>query len=211
MATIYFDLDGTLTTYGEDFRELFDRAVPEELSDEVYDAYVSEVLENLEKKVENPYLKAFQSIKDQFDLEFNAEEVTEKYIEIEVGSTQIHDKIEQLLEKLSKKHKIGILTNGDGRVQRMKIENNNLDRFTDEIIISNELGVRKPEPEIFQEAKNRLPAENYVFVGDTYDEDIKPAQEAGFRTIYINGEREADIEARSPEKIGELSALLLGI
>ncbi|MFB6291759.1 MAG: HAD family hydrolase [Candidatus Nanohaloarchaea archaeon] len=208
---MYFDLDGTLTTYGEDFRELFDRVVPEELSDEVYDVYVSEVLENLEEKVDEPYLKAFQEIKEQFDLNFDAEQVAEKYIQIEVGSTKVHKNMRELLENLSKKHKIGILTNGDSRVQRMKIEENNLEELVDEIIISNDLGVRKPDPEIFEEAKKRLPAENYVFVGDTFDEDIKPAQEAGFRTIYINGEREADIETRSPEKIGELLTILLDI
>lgn len=209
MATIYFDLDGTLTTYGEDFRELFDRAVPEELSDEIYDVYVSEVLENLEEKVENPYLEAFQEIKEQFDLNFDPEEVTEEYIQIEVGSTQVHGNMKELLENLSKKHKIGILTNGDSRVQRMKVEENNLETLVDEIIISNDLGVRKPDPEIFKEAKNRLPADNYIFVGDTYDEDIKPAQEAGFRTVYINGEREADVETRSPEKIGDLLNILI--
>ena len=209
MATIYFDLDGTLTTYGEDFRELFDRAVPEEVSDKVYDAYVSEILENLNEKREDPYLKAFEAIIQRFDLDFDAERVAEKYIEIEVNSTQPLDNMKDLLEKLSESHKLGILTNGDGRVQRLKIEKNNLDSLVDEIIVSNDFGYRKPEKEIFEEAKNRLPSENHIFVGDTFDEDVKPAKEAGFKTVYINGEREADIETENPEKFGSLLNLIL--
>lgn len=209
MATIYFDLDGTLTTYGEDFRGLFDRAVSDDITDEVYDVYVDEVLENLEQKLERPYLKAFQEIKEQFDLNFDAEEVAEKYIQIEVSSTELHENMKELLESLSEKHEIGILTNGDSRVQQMKIEENNLGELVDEIIISNDFGVRKPDAEIFKEARNRLPSDHYIFVGDTYDEDIEPAQEAGFKTIYINGERQADVETTSPEKIADLLIALL--
>lgn len=204
MATIFFDLDGTLITYGKEFREIFDRAVPGELSDEIYDVYVSEVLANLEEKVENPYLEAFRRITDKFDLEYNSENVADRYIETEVGSTETVDEMVQVLRTLSDEHKIGILTNGDAEVQRMKIERNSLDEVVDEVIISNELGVRKPDPEIFEEAKNRLSSGKYIFVGDTYEEDIKPAQEAGFQTIYINGEKEAERESQSPEKAIDL-------
>lgn len=208
MATVYFDLDGTLTTYGDDFRELFDRAVPGDQPDGVYDLYVKEILDNLEQMEEKPYLEAFRTVSEEFDLDFDPEEVAEKYVRIEVESTRAHGEVKELLRKLSKNHRVGILTNGDGRVQRLKIEENGLDELTDEIIVSNNFGARKPDKEIFEEAKRRLPAESYVFVGDTYDEDIEPAERAGFRTVYINGEKEADVVAGTPEDIAGIINLL---
>jgi putative hydrolase of the HAD superfamily len=209
MATIYFDLDGTLLTYGEDFRTLFDRAIDKELSENIYDDYVSHIIQNLEDVKQDPYIKAFESIKREHNLNFNSEKVAKRYVKIEIESTEIHSGVKSLLSKLSENHKIGILTNGDSRVQKMKVEEHNLRQFVDEVLISNELGCRKPEKEIFEIAKNRLRSENYIYVGDTFDEDIRPARKTGFKTIYINGERESDLEAQNTRKLIEIMNLMM--
>jgi putative hydrolase of the HAD superfamily len=209
MATIYFDLDGTLLTYGEDFRTLFDRAIDKELSENIYDDYVSHIIQNLEDVKQDPYIKAFESIRREHNLNFDSEKVAKRYVEVEIKSTEIHSGVKSLLSKLSENHKIGILTNGDSRVQKMKVEEHNLRQFVDEVLISNELGCRKPEKEIFEIAKNRLRSENYIYVGDTFDEDIRPARKTGFKTIYINGERESDLEAQNTRKLIEIMNLMM--
>lgn len=209
MATIYFDLDGTLLTYGEDFRKLFDRAIGKELSENIYDDYVSNIIQNLEEMKQDPYIKAFESIRREHNLNFDSEKVAKRYVEVEIKSTETHSGVKTLLSKLSKNHKIGILTNGDSEVQKMKIEGHNLHQLVDEVLISNELGCRKPEKEIFEIAKNRLRSEDYIYVGDTFDEDIKPARKNGFKTIYINGERESDLEAQNTGKLVEIMNLMM--
>ncbi len=209
MATIYFDLDGTLLTYGEDFRKLFDRAIGKELSENIYDDYVSNIIQNLEEMKQDPYIKAFESIRREHNLNFDSEKVAKRYVEVEIKSTETHSGVKTLLSKLSKNHKIGILTNGDSEVQKMKIERHNLHQLVDEVLISNELGCRKPEKEIFEIAKNRLRSEDYIYVGDTFDEDIKPARKNGFKTIYINGERESDLEAQNTGKLVEIMNLMM--
>lgn len=62
--------------------------------------------------------------------------------------------------------------------------------------------------EIFEEAKERLPAEEFVYIGDTFEEDIVPAREAGFKTVYVGEEPhpDASVATRGTE---ELAALLL--
>jgi len=87
------------------------------------------------------------------------------------------------VESLAKRHQFGVLTNGDGYgyMQRRKLEEHGLDDLADAVVISNEVGVRKPNPQIFETAKERLPAESYLYVGDTFEEDIAPAREAGSR------------------------------
>jgi HAD superfamily hydrolase (TIGR01549 family) len=55
------------------------------------------------------------------------------------------------------------------------------------IVVSEEVGWRKPSPEIFQAALTRLQvrAEEVVYVGDSPIEDVKGAKEAGLTTIFV--------------------------
>jgi len=82
---------------------------------------------------------------------------------------------------------IGIVTNGGSRNQRRKISNTGLDQFVDEVFISEECGVRKPDPEIFLSALERLrvPAERGWFVGDNPLADVVGAHRVGCRTIWL--------------------------
>ncbi|MFT4869159.1 MAG: putative hydrolase of the HAD superfamily [Colwellia polaris] len=203
MSVVYFDLDGTLITYSKDFHPLFEEALGFEVSKEVHDYWTEHLLSNIKDMKKEPYRDALEKVERKFDLGINPEEAAERRIETELQTTQIHSGMKQLIEKLSEKHQVGILTNGVEEVQRRKIEKFCLDELVDEIIISNPEGVRKPDTEIFKLAKDRLKGENYIYVGDTFEEDVKPAQDEGFKTIYINGEREADLEATNSETLAE--------
>jgi len=208
-VAIYFDLDGTLITYGRDFNEIFETALGFEVDEEVHQYWTEQILENIENIAEEPVYKATKSTNEIFDLGIDARKVTEKYIEEEVSSTEVNSELVEVLKQLSDKHNIGILTNGVGKVQMKKIEEHSLQEHVDEIIVSNPEGVRKPDMEIFKLAKERLPAENFIYIGDTYEEDIKPARKAGFKTIYVNGEKESDLTAENPEKLGKILKNLL--
>lgn len=209
MAAIYFDLDGTLISYPKDFRSLFDQALRFKVEDEIYDLYVEELFSNLEEVVERPYFKAFKEIHEEFGLDIDPYDVSEEYISIELDATELNKDLFKFLKVLSKNHKVGILTNGANSVQKAKIEKHGLSEFVDEVIISNDVGFRKPDAEIFELAKEKLVAENYVYIGDTFDEDIKPAEESGFQTVYISGEDEADIQSYSPETFAEMMNLFM--
>ena len=65
-----------------------------------------------------------------------------------------------------------------------------LDGVFDDIIESATVGIRKPDPRIFQlgvEALGVKPEETIV-VGDSYDKDIIPALRAGCRAVWFMGE-----------------------
>lgn len=209
MSVIYFDLDGTLITYSKDFHPLFEEAIGFGVSKEVHDYWTEHLLSSIKDMKKEPYRDALEKVENKFDLGIDPEEAAERRIETELESTEINSGMRKLMKKLSKKHKIGILTNGVKEVQKRKIEKFGLEDIVDEIIISNPEGVRKPDTEIFRLAKNRLKGENYIYIGDTFEEDVKPARKEGFKTIYINGEREADVEATNPEKLSELLISIL--
>ena len=81
---------------------------------------------------------------------------------------------------------LGLVTNGLIRSQRPKIEALGIAGYFSAILISEEQGVRKPDPEIYHRAMRMLgsaPGET-VFVGDHPEADIEGAARLGLKTIW---------------------------
>lgn len=99
---------------------------------------------------------------------------------------------------------VGIITNGPSEVQRAKLDLLGINGLVDFVLISEEIGVAKPDPRIFAEALSRagVGPEEAVFIGDTAEHDILGAQSTGISTIWIN--READVwpgPGRAPDRV----------
>ncbi|MDS0474683.1 HAD family hydrolase [Natrinema sp. 1APR25-10V2] len=205
-TTVYFDLDGTLIDYTTPFTELFAQTVPTDASEEMANTYFEQVLSGITQVEEDPYRRAFEIVRQEYDLDVNPEAIAATYIEKEATATHIRPSVRQLVERVATRCQTGILTNGDGRMQRRKLEKHGLADLVDTVIVSNEVGSRKPEQDIFEEAKKRLPAETFIYVGDTFEEDIVPALEVGFRTVYVGEEYQPDapIAARGTEELARL-------
>ena len=83
---------------------------------------------------------------------------------------------------------IAIVSNNLLEEQQDKLKTCGLDRFVDVLVVSEEAGVSKPDPAIFQIALERLrvlPAEA-VMVGDSWQADIAGALAAGVHAIWFN-------------------------
>lgn len=84
--------------------------------------------------------------------------------------------------------RIGMVTNGSGSVQRDKlVATGILDRF-DPLVISSEVGVKKPDPAIFEialAAAEVAPSDAW-FVGDNLWHDVPGALGAGIRAIRLD-------------------------
>lgn len=96
--------------------------------------------------------------------------------------------VRECLEQLTNQYRLGIVTNGSSDHQREKIERTNLNGFFDTVIISEEVGVGKPDTRIFNLALERLTIdpETTVLVGDSLENDIQGAQNTGIRAVWIN-------------------------
>lgn len=94
----------------------------------------------------------------------------------------------ECLEQLGNKYKLGIITNGSSDHQREKIERTNIAGFFDTVIISEEVGIGKPDPRIFNLALEQFAVDSrkVVLIGDTIGIDIQGAQNVGIRGIWIN-------------------------
>jgi HAD superfamily hydrolase (TIGR01549 family) len=83
---------------------------------------------------------------------------------------------------------VGIVTNGMTDNQLGKIRSTGLDRLVDGWCISDEVGIRKPDPEIFRLAAvrcgGRLGADGWM-IGDNLVFDVAGGHAAGLRTVWL--------------------------
>lgn len=93
-----------------------------------------------------------------------------------------------MLDKLSKKYLIGVLTNGFTEVQYRKLKTTGLDRYIQRMVISDEIGIQKPDSRIFRYAERETGAtpESTVMVGDNPQNDILGALDAGWSAIFFD-------------------------
>ncbi|MFC7115927.1 HAD family hydrolase [Natronoarchaeum sp. GCM10025703] len=206
-TAVYFDLDGTLLEYSSPFAELFTRTVPTDASEDMIETYSRNVLAGISQSDERPYEQAFDAVRVEYDLDVDPAALAKKYIETEADATRLSPSVRGLVEAIATQHPTGILTNGDGRMQRRKIETHGLAELVDTVIVSGEVGTRKPDNGIFEIARERLPADTFVYIGDTFEEDIVPAREAGFETVYIGDDDRPDAPVAASD-MEELAALL---
>ncbi|MDE6549727.1 MAG: YjjG family noncanonical pyrimidine nucleotidase [Muribaculaceae bacterium] len=94
----------------------------------------------------------------------------------------------ELLKDLSKKYLIGVLTNGFTEAQYRKLHSTGLDRYIQRMVISDEIGIQKPDARIFRYAEQETGAiaETTIMIGDNPDNDIQGALNAGWQAIYFD-------------------------
>jgi putative hydrolase of the HAD superfamily len=86
---------------------------------------------------------------------------------------------------------VGILTNGPGDIQRLKLGQLGIDEYLTTSVVSGEAGVGKPDPAVFElvlEGLATSPADT-VMVGDSWNRDIEGAETVGMRSIWISNGR----------------------
>ena len=78
-----------------------------------------------------------------------------------------------------------LITNGRKITQRNKIKSLNINKFFRKILISDEIGVKKPNKLIYKKIFNEFPNANKVFIGDNLSIDLKAPIRLNQKTIII--------------------------
>lgn len=94
----------------------------------------------------------------------------------------------ELLQALRPYGRIGVISNNVEAEQVAKVATCGIDRHIDALIVSEAVGVTKPDPAIFAIALERLGAraDEAVMIGDSWTADIEGARAAGIRAIWYN-------------------------
>jgi len=83
---------------------------------------------------------------------------------------------------------LGLVTNGDARMQREKLERHQLGHFFDVVVIEGELGVGKPDATVYRHALRALGVEasQAMMVGDNFEWDVAGAARAGLTGVWLD-------------------------
>jgi putative hydrolase of the HAD superfamily len=94
----------------------------------------------------------------------------------------------EILEYLKSKYQLHIITNGFKEVQQGKLNNSNINHFFTTVTNSEMVGVKKPNPKIFNHALNIANAnlQNSIMIGDNFEADVEGALNIGLDAICFN-------------------------
>lgn len=99
-------------------------------------------------------------------------------------------KSKEVLLKLKESHPLVLVSNFYGNLN-VVLEEMGLNGIFDKVIESAVVGVRKPDPEIYQMGIDALgmSPDDIVSVGDSFEKDIVPAKKVGLHTVWLKGEQ----------------------
>ncbi|WP_435119384.1 HAD family hydrolase [Halolamina sp. C58] len=197
MRAVYIDCDGTLLTLDCSYDDLFERACDAAGVDATADlqaTYAEAFFEAFESFHPDPYRAGMAAAVEAGNLDADPADLATAYVDAEVAAATPADGAREALDAFDGPDTaLGILTNGVTTVQRRKLESAGLfDRF-DAYLPSYAIEAHKPDPAIFAAAKDRLPADEYVYVGDSLEHDALPAREAGFLAVHVDTAAESGV------------------
>jgi HAD superfamily hydrolase (TIGR01549 family) len=96
---------------------------------------------------------------------------------------------------------VGIVTNNVRSEQVIKLDRCGLAPYVDALITSEETGIQKPDPRIFEVALEQLglAADETAMVGDVWRTDIAGAQAAGLRPVWFNWRGLPEVDEAVPQ------------
>ena len=96
--------------------------------------------------------------------------------------------VRRVLERLRGRTVVGVVTNNEVAEQERKLDHLHLRPLIDFMVVSEGVGVSKPDPGIFFLALEKAKAlpEETVMIGDSWTSDVRGARNAGIRPVWFN-------------------------
>jgi putative hydrolase of the HAD superfamily len=213
---LFFDWDHTLWDHDLNAREvLLDLAVEYELAIEpesywktfekinnsLWDQYAAGEISQAELR-ETRFMRFFQELR----IEGPSSEFGDKYLERAPRKTNLMPGAFEVIQDLAAHYPLYILTNGFDDIQYVKIEGAGMRSFFKEIITSQQVGTKKPNPLFYEyalESAGIQPGEA-LMIGDHVEADVRGALNAGIPAIHYNP---FSVETDLPHEIQHLDEL----
>ena len=214
---IFFDLDRTLWDFDAAAEVAFERIYEQyHLKDlgipsahEFHEVYhpLNERLWELyrEDKITKDYLNRTRFVLPLehygiHDIEL-ADHLSEDYVYWSPRIVRLVPGTMELLDYLKTKYHLHLITNGFQEVQDTKLSLSGMKPYFETLTVSEEVGVKKPNPEIFQYAlrKANATAEESLVIGDEMAVDIDGARNAGIDQVFFNPSKKEEKGERTFE------------
>ena len=200
ITDVFFDLDHTLWDFEKNsalaFEKIFESHGISIALDEFLVQYIPLNLKYWEKYRNEEITQSelrYLRLKDTFDLlayEISDEmihELSDEYIRQLPQNNHLFDGTLEILDYLNGKYRLHIITNGFHAIQNAKLENSNIFHYFATITNSENAGVKKPNPLIFEYALGQAKAsrESSIMIGDCIEADVRGAINCGMDAILF--------------------------
>ena len=123
------------------------------------------------------------------NVEFDPWEAHEQYVSGLIKYSKPSVETLEVLAALKENYKMAIITNGLKEAQRPRLKNTGLDKYFDEVIVSDEIGVAKPQVEYFDyviNQVNHLQKDELLIIGDSLMSDILGGMNSEIDSVWYN-------------------------
>ncbi|RHJ48999.1 YjjG family noncanonical pyrimidine nucleotidase [Bacteroides sp. AM10-21B] len=118
--------------------------------------------------------------------------------------------VHEVLEYLSPKYNLYILSNGFKELQVHKMRSSGIDNYFKKVVLSDDIGILKPWPEIFHFALSATQSQlnESLMIGDSWENDIVGAAGVGMHQVFYNLSGRVDLPFTPTYQISDLKELL---
>lgn len=199
--TLLFDIDNTLLDFKADesqaLKRLFD-FVGIKLTDELHQKY-SAYNQSLWQKLEHNEITRNELLATRFKVFFNENcnrdvtdlNLSERYINYLSDGHDLMPHAAELLQTFyqNSQVRLEVATNGVPQTQYKRLKDAEIMNYFDQIFVSQEIGVNKPNIEFFNYIQNHLEkfnARRTLMIGDSLTSDIQGGNNAHIDTVWFN-------------------------
>lgn len=161
--------------------------------------------------------RRFERFTSDVGIDADPHEMAETFVDGLGRFGELYDGALDVVESLAEVCVLAMVTNGLSDVQRARIDRLDIGRLFHTVIISSEVGVTKPRPEIFDLAfagLGRPDRSSALMIGDSLTSDIAGGHNYGLDTCWYNrngaGSPEGPKATHEIRTLGEIPAIVAG-
>lgn len=217
---VLLDADGTLFDFSKAERYairqiLRDCGIEDPNAEEVYSRLNLSLWKKLEKGLVTPERLKVQRFEEFFALygiDRPANLAARQFLDGLAASCFVLPQSLGVLQELKRRNlRTAIVTNGYSRIQRRRLAASGLAPYVDAMVVSEELGVQKPDPAMIDHALRCLGCSDKseaLLVGDSLSSDMAAAANAGIRGVWYAPQEVPGPDSAAFSRIGSLRDLI---
>lgn len=191
IQAVLFDLDNTILDRSRTFRSFTKQFIDTYLGHLDSTSVIFDRIIDLDQDGYKDKSLLFDELLDELPWKVKPQklELLDFYEAEYVKSAVLMDQAKEVLRRARSIYKTALITNGRNVIQYGKIDHLGIRQDFDHIIVSEEAGVKKPDPKIFTMAIEalRVSPEQCIYVGDHPVNDIQGAAGIGMEAIWLKG------------------------
>ena len=199
---LIFDADETLFDFKKSERDALKNTMPEfdiEYDEDHHLKIYKDINTTIWKELEDGLItqkklkvERFKRLSDSLNAGFDAALFAKSYMKHLSFASFLYDDSVGLIESLHKDYILSIITNGLRDVQDTRIRKSIIAKYFEDIVISEEVNISKPDPKIFELALNNIKhadKHKVLMIGDSLTSDIQGGINFGIDTCWFNANK----------------------